>query len=150
MRQLLKRGEAAWAVRMDADDVAGVISREGSCCSGRNSLENVHTPKNNKQAYSVENLPFGWSAWRGGSRSWMRLKLFSKCSLWDASPDLLSPCKVPLRAGNRPQGPSEHSQVLPAGHLSAELIWPSLSVSQQSLQLWASTVPLQGQVAGTY
>lgn len=35
----------------------------------------------------------------------------------------------PLRTINRPQGPPEHSQVLPAGHLSAELICPSLTES---------------------
>lgn len=31
----------------------------------------------------------------------------------------------PLRTINRPQGPPEHGQVLPAGHLSAELICES-------------------------
>lgn len=40
--------------------------------------------------------------------------------------------------------------MLPAGHLSAELIRPSLTVTQQSLQLWASTVPSQSQLAGIY
>lgn len=89
----------------------------------------MHTPKNNKQAYSVENLPSGWSPWWGGGWNWSRVKLFSRCSLREASPDLPPPLQGPLRTINRPQGPPEHSQVLPAGHLSAELICPSLTGS---------------------
>lgn len=41
----------------------------------------------------------------------------------------LLPVHAPRRTINRPQGPPEHSQVLPAGHLSAELICPSLTES---------------------